>query len=231
MVTRNGINYITVQSDQGQVIENSIISKKEREQGNFIGNEYVITELEQICPIYSLTLKRNEYFLLWRDLNFKGKNIYAKYLKSRELFANEIAKMNIYLENRTEDALRFIHKRRYNKMILITSIGLDLSGKKFIEIARKILGSIIIVLIFSNNKDHLNWIQNYPNVLYTNDGTFYENYIKNYNEKDLKELKKRVEKQYNIKLLEFTNDFMSYPLYLNNANYSNINISEKNQEG
>ena len=229
MVPRNGINFITVKSDHGQVIENSVMSKEEREQGNFIGNEYVITELEQICPIYSLTLKRNEYFILWRDLNFEGKNIYTKYLKSRELFANEIAKMNIYLENRTEDALRFIHKRRYNKMILITSIGLDLSGKKFIEIARKILGSNIIVLIFSNNKEHLKWIQKYPNVLYTNDGTFYEDYIKNYNEKDLKDLKKRVEKQHNTKPLEFSNDFMSYPLYLNNDYYSNINISEKSK--
>ena len=114
-------------------------------------------------------------------------------------------------------------------MILITSIGKDLSGKKFIEIARKILGSNIIVLIFSNNKEHLKWIQKYPNVLYTNDDTFYEDYIKNYNEKDLKDLKKRVEKQYNIKLLKFTNDFLSYPLYLDNGNYSTKKFSEKSQ--
>ena len=59
--------------------------------------------------------------------------------------------MNIYLENSTEIALKFIYKKRYNKIILITSIGRDISGKKFIEIARKILGSNVIVLFFSSN--------------------------------------------------------------------------------
>ncbi len=62
--------------------------------------------------------------------------------------------MNIYIENNTENELKFIYKRRFNKMIFITSIGEDYSGKKFIEIARKILGSNIIVLIYSWNKDH-----------------------------------------------------------------------------
>ena len=94
--------------------------------------------------------------------------------------------MNIYIESNTEKALKFIYKRRFNKMILITSIGLDLSGKKFIEIARKILGSNIIVLIFSSNENHLKWSQNFPNVLYTNNGLIYQKYITNYNEKGLK---------------------------------------------
>ena len=112
-------------------------------------------------------------------------------------------------------------------MILITSIGLDYSGKKFIEVARKVLGSNIIVLIFSNNKEHLKWIQNFQNVLYTNNEGIYKRYIKNYNENGLKELKKEVEKKYNIKLLDFTNDFLSYPLYIDNEKYSSINLSEK----
>ena len=227
MVKKNGIHFITVKSDHGQVLENSVISIEERKKGKFIGNEYVITELEQICPLYAIKIKRNEYFLLWRDSNFKGKNFYSDYLKNRELYANGIAKMNIYIENNTEKALKFIHKRRFNKMILITSIGLDLSGKKFIEIARKILGSNIIVLIFSSNENHLEWIQNFPNVLYTNNGLIYQKYIKNYNEKGLKKLKKEVEDKYKIKLLDFTNDFLSYPLYIENKKYSSINCSEK----
>ena len=227
MVPKNGIHFITVKSDHGQVIKDSIMSNEERRKGNFIGNEYAITELEQICPIYGLQLKRNEFFVLWRDLNFKGENIYSDYLKARELYANKIAKMNIYIENSTEEALKFIHKRRYNKIILITSVGLDLSGKKFIEVARKILGANIIVLIFSRNKNHLNWIQKFPNVLYTSDGLDYQDYIKHYNEQKLKELKKRVEEKYEIKLLNFTNDFLSYPNYINGELYSNIDCSEK----
>ena len=135
--------------------------------------------------------------------------------------------MNIYIQNNTEKALKFIYKRRFNKMILITNIGLDLSGKKFIEVARKILGSNIIVLIYSSNKEHLDWIQNYENVLYTNKATIYNKYIKNYNEKGLKELKKEVEEDYKIKLLDFTSDFLSYPHYIENQRYSNIDFSEK----
>ena len=226
MVEKNGIHFIRVKSDHGNVLKD-INSVEERKNGAFIVNEYVVTELEQICPLYAIKIKRNEYFLLWRDLNFKGKNFFSDYLKQRELYANGIAKMNIYIENNTENALKFIYKRRFNKMILITSIGLDFSGKKFIEIARKILGSNIIVLIYSSNKDHLKWIQNFTNVLYTNNSTIYKKFIKNYDEKGLKELKKEVEEIYNIKLLDFTNDFLSYPLYIENQKYPNINWSEK----
>ena len=228
MVPKNGIHFITVKSEQGHVLKDSITSFKERESGKFIVNEYVITELEQICPLYAIKIKRNEYFLLWRDSNFGGKNFYYDYLKQRELYANGIAKMNIYIENNTEQALKFIYKRRFNKMILITSIGLDFSGLKFIEIARKILGSEIIVLIYSSNMNHLEWIQNCKNVLYTNNDSIYKKYIKNYNEKGLKELKKEVEDYYKIRLLDFTQDFLTYPLYIeNNQKYSNINFSEK----
>ena len=95
------------------------------------------------------------------------------------------------------------------------------------KFSRRILGSNIIVLIFSSNKDHLKWIQKFPNVLYTNTATIYNSYIKNYNEKGLKELKREVEEKYKIKLLDFTNDFLLYPLYKNNEKYSNINCSEK----
>lgn len=227
MVQKNGIHFIKIKSEHGQVIKDSITSLEERKNGKFIVNEYVITELGQICPLYAIKIKRNEYFLLWRDLNFEGKNIYYDYLKKRELYANGIAKMNIYIQNNTEKALKFIYKRRFNKMILITNIGLDLSGKKFIEVARKILGSNIIVLIYSSNKKHLEWIQNYLNVLYTSNASIFQKYIKNYNEKGLKELKKKVEKEYKIKLLDFTSDFLSYPHYIENQRYSNIDFSEK----
>ena len=104
--------------------------------------------------------------------------------------------MNIYLENSIEIELKFIYKKRYNKIILITSIGRDISGKKYIEIARKILGANVIVLFFSSNKDHLKWIENYTNALYTNNGSIYQKYIKNNNEKGLKDLKSLVEERY-----------------------------------
>ena len=104
--------------------------------------------------------------------------------------------MNIYFESSTEEALKFLLRRKYNKVILITSIGLDLSGKKFVEVARKIFGFDLIVLFFSVNRSHLNWIQKFQNCLYTDQTNFYEEYITNFNKDGLERLKNNVEKEY-----------------------------------
>ena len=47
--------------------------------------------------------------------------------------------------------MELIKKKRFNKIILLSNIGKDLSGIKFVEISRKILGFDIILLFFSNN--------------------------------------------------------------------------------
>ena len=64
MVPKNGIHFITVNSEHGWFLKDSITSLEERKRGKFIVNEYVITELEQICPLYAIKIKRNEFFLL-----------------------------------------------------------------------------------------------------------------------------------------------------------------------
>ena len=69
------------------------------------------------------------------------------------------------MENSFEKALEIILRKKYNKIILISNIGLDLSGKRFIEVARKILNFPVIGLFFSSNLDHLKWIKDFPNVL------------------------------------------------------------------
>ena len=220
MVEPNGIHFIRVDNEGDPLTETCFY--KEKRKGVFLGNEYCITEKYQILPIYSLTVKRNEYFVLWRDPNFKGKNQYTDYLLERKLFCMEKGNMNIYFESSTEEALKFILRRKHNKIILITSIGLDLSGKKFIEIARKILGFDVMVLFFSANNAHLQWIQNFKNCLYTDKADIYEDYITNYNEEGLKKIKKNVEKEYKIKLKDFSNDFLSYPYFLNDGEFSTL---------
>ena len=45
--------------------------------------------------------------------------------------------MNAYLEDSLEKALEIIKRKKYNKIILISNIGLDKAGKKFVEVARK----------------------------------------------------------------------------------------------
>ena len=129
--------------------------------------------------------------------------------------------MNAYFVGTIEKGLEIIQRKRYNKIILISNIGKDLSGKKFVEVARKILGFDAMVLFFSNNNSHLSWLQNFPNALYTNVNNFYEKYVTNYNKDGLIQLKKEVENKYNIKL-NFTNDFLSFPNFAGSKKYKEL---------
>ena len=225
MIKKHGVHYARVEPNQGQVRNQEDIIKDKKE-GRFIGTEYAITEMEQILPLYGLTFKRKEYFVIWRDPNFQGDNPFSDYLRERKLFIYKYAKMNAYFESSTEKALEIIKKKKFNKIILISSIGLDLSGKKFVEIARQILGFDVVVLFFSKNHNHFSWLQNFPNALYTDDATFYKDYILNYNEKGLLTLKDKIEKCYRINL-KFTANFMKFPKFIDgNELFENIIFEE-----
>ena len=224
MVEKNGVHFVRVQASGGEVRnEKEIINDKKK--GKFLGTEYVITEMDQILPLYGLTFKRNEFIVVWRDPHFKGQNDYSDYLKERQLFIYEYAKMNAYFIGRTEEALEIIKRKKHNKIILISNIGLDLGGKKFVEVARKILGFNVPVLFFSANTDHFSWLKNFPNALYTSQESFYKDYILNYNEKGLLELKKKIESFYGIKLY-FESNFLKFPEFVNQKNYDQLIFEE-----
>ena len=220
MVEKDGIHFARVEPYQGRVRKREQIID-DAKKGKFIGNEYVITEFQQILPLYGLTFRRNEFFVVWRDNHFKGNNEYSKFLKERKLFIYEYAKMNAYFEDSLEKALEIIKRKKYNKIILISNIGLDKAGKKFVEVARKLLGFNVVVLFFSGNSSHFSWLQNFPNALYTNNSSFYKDFILNYNEEGLLDLKKKIENQYKIKL-KFTNDYMKFPNFIDSDKYDNI---------
>ena len=225
MVDNQGVHFARVEPNQGQIRKKDEIEKDIKE-GRFIGTEYVITEMDQILPLYGLKFKRNEYFVIWRDNHFKGDNDYSDYLKERKLFIYEIAKMNAYFESSLEKALEIIKRKKSNKIILISNIGLDKAGKKFVEVARKILGFNVMVLFFSANPDHFSWLQEFPNALYTSNEDFYQKYILNYNEKGLLDLKKEVEECYDINL-KFEDNFLKFPKFVNFAEYNEIKFNEK----
>lgn len=77
------------------------------------------------------------------------------------------------------------------------------------EIARHILGFNVPVLFFSKNKNHFSWIKNFPNTLFTDNIDFYKDYILNYNEKGLLDLKNKIKKFYNINL-NFDKDYLNF---------------------
>jgi hypothetical protein len=228
MVEKNGINFIEVETIHGHVLKSEEDIDSSRKNGRLIGKEYVITEMEQILPLYGLTLKRNEYLVIWRDPCFDKKNEWDYYLEERKMFIYKESKMNAFFVGTIEKGLEIILRKRYNKIILISNIGLDLSGKKFVEVARKILGFNVMVLFFSKNKDNFECLKKFPNALFTNKNNFYEKYVTKYNKKGLNELKKEVEKKYKIKL-NFTDDFMKFPNFNEKGKYKNLIFNEINE--
>ena len=126
MVENNGVHFVRIEPVNGQVIRTEELINQEKKKGKFIGNEYVITEKSQMLPLYGLTLKRNEYFVIWRDPNFVGQNEYRKYLENAKMILYKNEGINVYIESCTEKALDLIKRKKFNKIILISSIGLDL---------------------------------------------------------------------------------------------------------
>jgi hypothetical protein len=181
-VEKNGIFIIRVEPEGN----NTKTNKQNENKGKFIGKEYIINNMNQILPLFGFTLKRNEYLIIWKDSNLNENNNFSPFLNDiKNIFLYEFLDKNIYFEGCTEKALELIERKKFNKIILISNIGLDLSGKKFVEIARKILGFNVMVLFFSNNTIHLDWIKNFPNSLYTNQTEFCAKYISNYNKDGL----------------------------------------------
>jgi hypothetical protein len=166
--------------------------------------EYVLSETYQIFPLYTFTLRRNEYYVLYRDPNLIGENCYSKDLKEIKLKSLKYSNnKNFYFISSTEEALKLLLKKKKVKAILITSIGRDESGKRFFELAKKILQcDDLIMLFFSNNTNCFNWITNSPNCLYTSEPKIYEEYISNYNLDGLKKLKEKIDNIYGITLCD-----------------------------
>ena len=191
--------------------------------------------------IYSITTKKNEYYIIWRDPNFNAQNENGKHLDARRLYCIREANINIYGIKSIEEALKLLVKRRKenDKIIFITNVGLDLSGKRFIEIVREIYKFNIVVLFYSKNKSHFKWIKEFPNCLYSNRTDIFEEYITNYNINGLKNLKVKIEKIYKdekLKLKDFSSDFLSVPI--DNSIFSqkynpyirHVKIFNKNQD-
>jgi len=85
-----------------------------------------------------------------------------------------------------------------------------------------------LVLFFSNNKNNFDWLQKFPNALYTCMNNFYEKYVTNYNKEGLIQLKKEVENQYKIKL-NFTDKFLDFPNFNSEGKYEDLCFNDINK--
>ena len=187
----------------------------------------------KFVPFMSAKLKRNEYCVIWRDNNFSSKPVYnnkfdeifKKFLIERIKYINQVAKYNIYPCETSEEALKLVERKKYNKIILISNVGKDLEGKKFVKKARKIIGNDVIVLFLAYNIEHLKWIKDYKNALFSNNPEFYEEYLECFDddsiEYKIKSLIGQMEKNYKIKF-NFDGNFLKFPNFKESGKYSDL---------
>ena len=124
------------------------------------------------------------------------------------------------------EALDIIKRKKYNKVILLSNVGIVEEAKQFINDVRTILKFDVVVLFFTASLSHLNWIKDFPNALFTTKEEFFKEYILNFNSKGLNQLKSKIERCYGTKLDKFNAD-LSYPLYdeaKSHPDYNYINI-------
>ena len=211
------------ESSEDLIILVKIKNKNNLYQSNIKNNNKVNIKIQNniYCP-----KRKNNVYVLFRDSNIQN---YHSYLQIYKMIAHQKANVSVFFEKSIEKALKFILKRPNDKVILITNIGLRYSGKRFIQIARKLLGFNIIILFFANNPKHIEWVKEFPNCLFGNSIQIYKEYLTNYNEEGLKKLKKEIEQLYNISLKDFTDDFLLYPNYNKNDNSFSINKNIKNE--
>ena len=196
----------------------------------FVGTEYVVWELDQICPYISIKFKREEYCVIWRDNNLSEEaihksefdKVFKDFLKERIKYIKQSAKYNIYPCKTTDEALKIVNRKKYNKIILLSNIGPDYGGKDFVDRARKIIQNDVIVLFLSYSDSHLKWVPQYKNALFCNEPYFYEEYLESFtDEMKLRELIKKLENHYKVKF-NFDNNFLYFPLYKTEGFYSDL---------
>ena len=82
-----------------------------------------------MMPLYAINLRRVEYLIIWRDNNFdkSNPNNYKNFDKMIQ-FNEEIQKYayrqinsKIYYVKTTEEGLKLIDRKKYNKIIIITN--------------------------------------------------------------------------------------------------------------
>ena len=229
---KNEINFAYAKEDFSTI-------KDYPDKSKFFGTEYVIWDLNQICPFIGAKLKRKEFCVIWRDNNFSSKPVYNNqydqifkdFLKERLTYIEQYAEFNIYPCETSEEALKLVERKKYNKIILISNVGTDLGGKKFIDEARKIIGNNVIVLFLAYNINHLEWIKKYKNALFSNDPKFYEDYLRCFSdeyyskEEKIMELKSIIESHYKIKF-DFDYTFLDYPLYKEEGQYGDLTFNK-----
>ena len=123
--------------------------------------------------------------------------------------------------------MKLVKRKKYNKIILISNVRPDKEGKKFIDQARQIIGNDVIALFLSYSIQHLNWIKDYKNALFSNESKFYEEYLDNFDSASkMRVLISKMENHYNVKfnIDNNNNNFLYFPNFKKEGKYSDLSF-------
>ena len=234
-VPKNGIRHACVGPDSAAIPKNKLKNYK-----GFIGTEYLITNWDQILPLLNVTVERVEFLIVWRDNNFDmtNPNGYSEFQEMYDFnqrikkYASFNLKTKIYYFDQSDEALNFIKRKKYNKIILISNGGNN--GIGFINNARKIIGSntISIITCFVA-QNYLEIVRNSENILinskYYNCMQEFLHFSTTKNINALKNLQKNIEA--NLKNLDnsfqfkdINNNAFNFPKFKEEGTFSQINF-------
>ena len=214
-----------------------VIPKEElKNYDKFIQNEYLISHKEQMIPIYGIVLRRVEYLIIWRDNNFDENNpnnyenykIMLEFNNEMKNFAYREINTKIYYVKSTEEGLKLIDRKKYNKIIIITNGGNN--GEQYIKEARKIIGGNTLALVSCYMPtNHIKWVSELPNTLLSDEKEIFQEFLLNaVQEKSMKNLKIKIEKKYGKKLDKFNeNEIYNFPNFLPEGIYDQLRFIPK----
>ncbi|KAK8881330.1 hypothetical protein M9Y10_004065 [Tritrichomonas musculus] len=140
------------------------IQKEDIYKNRIYANEFVIPNKFQFIPCYSFRIMRKDHYILWKYDNEANKR-YSKFMKE----IKEDMEVNVYAKDNIIDAATLIHKKKYAALKLITNTT---EAEYLIKLARKIIRSNFVCLVYADEKDqnnHMKWISEMENVLFTKD--------------------------------------------------------------
>ena len=241
-VPKNGIRCAYANYDSCIMTEEIL-----KEYKGFVGNEFVITDKDQILPLYVVTMKRVEYLIIWRDYNFdpNNPNNYDEVLFNKiqefhrkiKIFTNRELDSKLYGITNTEEALELLERKKYNKVIIITNGNNE--GQDFLLKARRIIGANTIAAVSVYNvSGHIQWVKNMENVLILNDVDFHEKFFNCVKMKSVDlydELRKEIIDYYKKEIIDFdlsenTPDLFNFPNFKNEGKFEDLEFDFNKNE-
>ena len=237
LIPMNHLRIAKVKADTSEVISEEELKNYK----DYIQNEYLLSHKEQILPIYAISLRRVEYLIIWRDNNFdkNNPNNYDEFEKMFEFnlemqnFAYRELNSKIYYVKTTEEGLKLIDRKKYNKIVIITNGGNN--GEEFIKESRKILGANSIAYVSCYIPDnHIDWVSKISNTLLSDDKEIFQDFLKNViteNKTEMRSLKIKIENKYGKQFNKFNEDtIFNFPKFMKEGKFSQLEFEPKNNK-